>query len=178
MVIQLSCFVADIELKSFKLTTIFLLENIVSIVCFLLGNSLMSEFYMHHFGTLCLFHHYRWVSMKNFFILTHLWRWNRVFWNGTYKIQTPGNYPKESIQIQVLLLYYVNYMTITGHCTLHTMLTIFSSKNIVVNLNDFNSISATKQLNWMAIRNDYGHTWWWQIYKTPILRAPLFYIIM
>ena len=30
MVIQLSCFIADIELKSFKLTTIFLLENIVS----------------------------------------------------------------------------------------------------------------------------------------------------
>jgi len=80
--------------------------------------------------------------------------------------------------IQVLLLYCINYVTITGPCTLHTMLTIFSSNNTVVNLNDFSSISATKQLNWMAIWNDYGHTWWWQTYITPILRAPLLYIIM
>ena len=46
-------------------------------VCFLLGNSPASEFYMHRFRTLCLFHLHRQVGTKNLFVLTHLCRWNR-----------------------------------------------------------------------------------------------------
>jgi hypothetical protein len=35
------------------------------------------KFICQRFGTLCLFHLLRLISMKNFFIPTRLWRWNR-----------------------------------------------------------------------------------------------------
>ena len=48
------------------------------------------EFICRRFGTLCLFH----------LLLTYtcLWRWNECSETSAYKLQTPGNYPKESIQ--------------------------------------------------------------------------------
>ena len=42
-------------------------------VCFLLGNSPSSEFYMPMFRTLCLFHLHRRIGMTPI----RLWRWNR-----------------------------------------------------------------------------------------------------
>jgi len=55
---------------------VFLISNfrcVLNVVCFLLGNSLVSEFYMKMGHTECLE-------------------------TSAYKIQTLGNYPKESIQ--------------------------------------------------------------------------------
>jgi hypothetical protein len=55
------------------------------VVCFLLGNSPASEFYMPTFRN-TLFHLHR--RMKT----------EQTEWSKTYEIQTPGNYPEESIQ--------------------------------------------------------------------------------
>jgi hypothetical protein len=71
--------------------------RVLHVVCFLLGNSPASEFYMPTFWN-TLFHLY-----KQVFIL-HLPAYedetHRVFPNvGIYKIQTPGNYPEENIQL-------------------------------------------------------------------------------
>jgi hypothetical protein len=71
-----------------------------SVVCFLLGNFPASEFYMSTFRN-TLFHLYRRVGVELLVIL-HL----SAYEDGTkcsetsaYKIQTPGNYPEESIQL-------------------------------------------------------------------------------
>jgi hypothetical protein len=54
---------------------------ITIVICFLLGNSTASEFYMP-------------VGVP-----TCLWRWNReCSETSAYKIQTPGNYPGENVQ--------------------------------------------------------------------------------
>ena len=91
----------------------FLISNfrlVLNVVCFLLGNSPASEFYMPTFPN-TLSHLHRQVSMK---YTSHL----PTYEDGTllhtyllmqmeqkecsetseYKIQTPGNYPVESIQ--------------------------------------------------------------------------------
>ena len=39
-------------------------RRVLNVVCFLLGNSPASEFYMPTFRTLCLFHLHKWVGMK------------------------------------------------------------------------------------------------------------------
>jgi len=71
----------------------------LNIVCFLLGYSPASVFYMPTFRN-TLFHLRRQPPAE--FILhapTCLWRWNRqCSETSTYKIQTPGNNPKEGIQ--------------------------------------------------------------------------------
>ena len=58
----------------------FLISNfrcVLNVVCFLLGNSLASEFYMLTFRN-TLFHlHGRVGTKKLIFISTRLWRWNR-----------------------------------------------------------------------------------------------------
>jgi len=52
------------------------------------------NFIRQRFGTFCLFRLHRRVGIP-----THLWRWNRQSVEMLpYKIQTPGNYPEESIQ--------------------------------------------------------------------------------
>ena len=48
----------------------------LNVVCFLLGDSPASEFYMSTFRN-TLFHIYRWVFMKKFFTPICLWRWKR-----------------------------------------------------------------------------------------------------
>jgi len=66
-------------------------NNSPLVLCFLLGNSPVSEFYMPTFRN-TLFHLHRRVGMNTT-------RWNRVCYEtSAYKIQTPGNYPEESIQ--------------------------------------------------------------------------------
>jgi hypothetical protein len=52
------------------------------------------NFICQSFGTLCLFHLHRRVSMKNFFILTRLWRWNRVFRNVGIQNSDAGELPR------------------------------------------------------------------------------------
>ena len=76
-------------------SNLFLIPNfrrVLYVVCFLLGNSPASEFYMPTFRS-TLFHLHRQEGAP-----TCLWRWNRGFRNVGYNIQTPGNYPKENIQ--------------------------------------------------------------------------------
>jgi len=61
-------------------------------VCFLLGNSLASEFYMPTFRT---------HSVCSIFIGTYLpmkIEQTERSETSAYKIQTPGNYPEENIQ--------------------------------------------------------------------------------
>ena len=54
------------------------------------------NFICRRFGTLCLFHVHRLVGDSS---PTNLWRWNRqCSETSAYKIQAPGNYPKEKIQ--------------------------------------------------------------------------------
>jgi len=69
--------------------------NYVFVVCFLLGNSPASEFYMPTFRN-TLFHLHRQAG-----VILHL----LAYEDGTvcsetseYKIQMPGNYPEENIQ--------------------------------------------------------------------------------
>jgi hypothetical protein len=89
----------------------FLISNfrrILNVVCFLLGNSLPYEFYMPMFRN-TLFHLHRWVG-------TYLPRTyppmkkeqTECSETLAYKIQTPGNYPEESIQ--QLYLYFFFYL--------------------------------------------------------------------
>jgi len=59
------------------------------------------NFICQSFGTLCLFHLYKEVGMKNKFIHTYppmKMEETECFETLAYKIQTPGNYPEESIQ--------------------------------------------------------------------------------
>jgi hypothetical protein len=65
-------------------------------VCFLLGNSPASEFYMPCFRTLCLFHLHRQVGTQ---VCTPAYEdGTECSETSAYKIQTLGNYPEESIQ--------------------------------------------------------------------------------
>ena len=59
------------------------------VVCFLLGNSPASEFYMPTFRN-TLFHLHRRVGVKM--------EQTECSETSVYTIQTPGNYPEESIQ--------------------------------------------------------------------------------
>ena len=54
------------------------------------------NFIFRRFGTLCLFHLHRWIGMKNTYPLMKME--HTVFRNVVLSIQTPGNYPEESIQ--------------------------------------------------------------------------------
>jgi len=83
-------------MDSSKRSTPFLISNVRRVPCvvyFLLGNSRRLNFICRRFGTLCLFCHHRQVGV-------HL----PAYEDGTersetsaYKIQTPGNYPEETI---------------------------------------------------------------------------------
>jgi hypothetical protein len=77
----------------------FLISNfrrVLHVVCFLLGNSLASEFYMPTFRN-TLFHLHRHVSVK--ILHTYLpMKIEQCSETSAYKNQTPGNYPEESIQ--------------------------------------------------------------------------------
>jgi len=67
------------------------------VVCSLLDNFAAPEFYMPTFRN-TLFHLHKQVGMK-YFIPTCLWKWNRqCYETSAYKIQTPGNYPEDSIR--------------------------------------------------------------------------------
>jgi hypothetical protein len=61
---------------------------VLNVVCFLLGNSPESEFYMMFRNTLS-------VPPSQ---ATSLWRWNRQCSEMSYTIQMLGNYPEESIK--------------------------------------------------------------------------------
>jgi hypothetical protein len=64
-------------------------RRVINVVCFLLGNSLASEIYMPTFR-------------NNLF---HLHRHTPTCETSAYKLQTPGNYPKENIQKKKILVY-------------------------------------------------------------------------
>jgi hypothetical protein len=63
--------------------------RVLNVICFILVNSPVTEFYMPTFRN-TLFHFHRRVGMKNSETLA-------------YKIQTSGNYPEESIQYLLFL---------------------------------------------------------------------------
>ena len=65
--------------------------------CFLLGNSPASEFYMPTFLN-TLFHLHRQVGVKNPSHIPAYEDGTECSETSAYKIQTPGNYPEESIQ--------------------------------------------------------------------------------
>ena len=69
-------------------------RRVLNIVCSLLGNSPASEFYMLTFRN-TLFHRHTYPHMKM----------EKCSETSAYKIQTPGNYPEESIHF---LTYLVN----------------------------------------------------------------------
>ena len=76
----------------------FLISNycrVLNIVCFLLGNSPASEFYMPNFGTLCLFHLHRDAGSTYLPMKMEQTECSEMW---AQKVQTPGNYPVESIQ--------------------------------------------------------------------------------
>jgi len=66
-------------------------------VCFLLGNSPASEFHMPTFRN-TLYHLHRQVGVKNSSYLPACEDGTECSETSAYKIQTPGNYPEESIQ--------------------------------------------------------------------------------
>jgi len=72
-------------------------RRVLNVVCFLLGNSPASEFYVSTFRN-TLFHLHRWVGMKNSSYLPAYEDGTECSETSAYKIQTPGNYPEESIQ--------------------------------------------------------------------------------
>ena len=99
-----------------KKENLFLISNfrpILNVVCFLLGNSPASEFYMRRFGTHCLFHLYRWIGMKDSSYLSAYEDGTECSETSACKIQTPGNYPEESIQQKDVIYqdYYFNLVT-------------------------------------------------------------------
>jgi hypothetical protein len=65
------------------------------------------NFMYRRFETLCLFHLHKRIGMRmtrfenvGVCMPIRLWRWNRqCSVTSAYKIQTPGNYPEESIQL-------------------------------------------------------------------------------
>ena len=78
---------------------IFLISNfrrVLNFVCFLLGNSPASEFYMPTFRN-TLLHLPRRICMKNTYPPMKMEQ-KDCSETSAYKIQTPGNYPEESIQ--------------------------------------------------------------------------------
>ena len=75
------------------------------------------------FGTPCLFHLHSWCKWS----LHHLWRWNiNCSETSTYKIQTPGNYPKRKNTIYLHLLDASNVDCVRGFLLL-TSIIIFAS---------------------------------------------------
>jgi len=78
---------ASLRYKTHSLQNAF--SNIFNIVCFLLGNSAASEFYMPTFRN-TLFHLHTYPPMKM--------EQTECSETSAYKIQTPWNYPEESIQ--------------------------------------------------------------------------------
>jgi hypothetical protein len=92
-----NCSATRFVLKNFVATSpLFLISNlrrVLDVVCFLLGNSAASEFYMPTFRNTMLH-----LRMR---VGTYL----PAYADGTvcsemsaYKIQTPGNYPEENMQ--------------------------------------------------------------------------------
>jgi len=68
----------------------------MNVVCFLLGNSPASEFYMPTFRN-TLFHLHRQVGMNYTSYLPAYEDGTECSETSAYKIQTPENYPEESI---------------------------------------------------------------------------------
>ena len=64
--------------------------QLLCFVCFLLANSLASEFYMPTFWNT--------LSVPSSYLPAYEDGTDRVFETLAYKNQTPGNYPEESIQ--------------------------------------------------------------------------------
>jgi hypothetical protein len=64
-------------------------HNQEKLVCFLLGNSTMPELYMPTFWNP--------LSVPSSHLPAYEDGTDRVFETSAYKIQTPGNYPEESI---------------------------------------------------------------------------------
>jgi hypothetical protein len=96
---------------------VFLISNfrrVQYVVCFLLGNSPVSEFYIPTFRN-TLFHLHRQVGISSISSINLL-----AYEDGTecsetsaYKIQTPGNYPEENIQRESSL----QELTLYGFCS-------------------------------------------------------------
>ena len=76
-------------------------RHVLNVVCFLLGNSPASKFYMPMVrDTVCSIFIGRWV----FFIPTCLQRWNGTECSKTseYKTQMPGNYPEKAYEAKAI----------------------------------------------------------------------------
>ena len=89
--------------------TAFFISNfrcVLDVVCSLLGKYPVSEFYMPTFRN-TLFHHHTYLPMKM--------EQTECSETSAYKIQTPGNYPEESIQQH----WNKSLKTLNKECTVH-----------------------------------------------------------
>ena len=87
-------------------------HRVLYVVCFLLGNSPASEFYMPTFRN-TLFHLHRQVGVEFYTYMPMKMEQTECSETSAYKIQTTGNYPEENIQqtgtfINVVLFEYCN----------------------------------------------------------------------
>ena len=74
-------------------------RRVLYVVCFLLGNKPASEFYMPTFRN-TLFHLHRQAHSTRIYLPMKVEQ-TECSETSAYKLQTPGNYPKESIQQQL-----------------------------------------------------------------------------
>jgi len=72
-------------------------RRVLYVVCFLLGNSPESEFYMPTFRN-TLFHLHRQADVEFYTYLPMKMKQTECSETSAYKIQTPGNYPELNIQ--------------------------------------------------------------------------------
>ena len=85
------------EERHFLLFLISNFRRVLDAICFLLGNSLSSEFYMSTFRyTLCSMEHTECSEVL------------------AYKIQKPGNYPEESTELLVVFHNYTNIQNLVS----------------------------------------------------------------
>ena len=80
---------------------VFLISNfrlVLNVLCFLLGNSPASKFYMLTFSRNILFQLHRQGGMKKFLRAYLLTKLEQCSETSEYKVQTPWNYPEESTQ--------------------------------------------------------------------------------
>ena len=84
--------------REFKVSVIFIsyFRRVLNVVCFLLGNSRASEFYMPTFRN-TLSHLHRRIGILHTYLPMNMEQ-TECSKTSSYKIQTPGNYPEESMQ--------------------------------------------------------------------------------
>jgi len=115
------------------------------------------------FGTLCS------IFIGGTRRLHHLCRWNRVFRKSAYKIQTPGNHPKERIQV----IYCSGNDTFLNICLFEAAESSIDSPRCVTSVRTPEyEIIISCQVWWLSLlgarwRGGYFKWWAYQLTRTP-----------